>query len=509
MLKKTLYLLLCSCLAGHLVTAQKLKESKPNVILFLVDDMGVMDTSVPFLTNKDGTIQKYPLNNWYRTPNMQKLANMGTRFSTFYAQSVCSPTRISILTGQNATRHKTTQWINPELNNRGEFGPENWQWQGIEKSHHYTLPQLIKANGYETIFIGKAHLGSLNSHAENPLNLGFNFNIGGSAWGSPGSYYGTENYTNKKKKNSVPHLEHYHNTDTFLTEALTREANKKITEAVAENKPFFLEMSHYAVHRPFMFDERFKPNYDSVEYSQDAFKYATLVEGMDKSLGDILNHLEALGIAENTLILFVGDNGSDAPIGNPHDVASSSPLRGKKGTHFEGGTRVPFIAAWAKTDADNKWQKQIPILKGTVQQSVGTVMDIYPTILDILNIETPKDYTIDGYSLREVLTQEKTSDRIPEFLMHFPHEHRSSYFTSYRFGDWKLIYHYFPEMNPSHVRYELYNLLNDPYESVNQYKKEPKVLEDMMALMIQKLETEEALFPIDKMGLEAKPFLKI
>jgi len=98
---------------------------KPNVIVFLVDDLGLMDTQVPFLTDGSGNPVRYPLNDWYRTPAMERLANQGTRFSTFYAHSVSSPTRTSIMTGQNATRHRTTNWINSESNNKTSFGPSD------------------------------------------------------------------------------------------------------------------------------------------------------------------------------------------------------------------------------------------------------------------------------------------------------------------------------------------------------------------------------------------------
>jgi arylsulfatase A-like enzyme len=484
-------------------------QNKPNIILFLVDDMGVMDTSVPFLLDTNRNPEKHALNNWYRTPNMERLAKLGTRFSTFYAQSVCSPSRISILTGQNSARHRTTQWIKPESDNKGEFGPKDWNWKGLKISNTATLPKLLQANGYETIYIGKAHLGPENYEGENPLNLGFNYNIGGTSKGSPGSYLGTDNYDRMKKDvdYQVPHLETYHGTDTFLTEALTLEANKKIIEAVKAEKPFFLEMAHYAVHSPFVFDERFKTNYTSEEYPEDAKKFATLIEGMDKSLGDIMDQLEASGIAENTLILFFGDNGSDAPLGNFHDVACASPIRGKKGTHYEGGTRVPFIGAWAKSNKNNIWQKKLPIVEGAIEKrAIGTIMDFYPTVLELLNINKPKSHVLDGHSLRKSLIGKSKNRNQTEVLMHFPHEHRSSYFTSFRKGNWKLIYHYYPELNPSKTKYELYNLSIDPYEQTNLADNEFVKLKIMLKQMNSKLESQNALYPVDSNGNELKPF---
>jgi len=124
-------------------TATADAADRPNIVVFLVDDMGVMDTSVPFLTDDQGNPRRYPLNDYYRTPSMERLASQGIRFNQFYAMSVCSPTRISIMTGQNAARHGATNWINPRNNNRGPKGPPNWNWKGL-KSNSLTLPRLLQ-----------------------------------------------------------------------------------------------------------------------------------------------------------------------------------------------------------------------------------------------------------------------------------------------------------------------------------------------------------------------------
>ena len=113
---------LCVALLG-IASASLSAAERPNIVVFLVDDMGVMDTSVPFLTDEAGQPKRYPLNDYYRTPNMERLAARGIRFNQFYAMSVCSPTRISIMTGQNAARHRTTNWINPDKDNGGPQGP--------------------------------------------------------------------------------------------------------------------------------------------------------------------------------------------------------------------------------------------------------------------------------------------------------------------------------------------------------------------------------------------------
>jgi len=352
----------------------------------------------------------------------------------------------------------------------------------------------------------------VGSEGEDPLNLGFDVNIGGAAWGQPKSYYGQDHYGNhpkygKQVTHQVPHLEAYFDTDTFLTEALTLEANKEISKSVEAEEPFFLLMSHYALHSPFHSDRRFAQNYQDSDKSKQAQAFATLVEGMDKSLGDIMDHLNSLGVAENTLIFFVGDNGSDSPLGGTHTVASSAPLLGKKATHYEGGIRVPFIAAWAKPDAANLAQQRLPIAQGTIQAQLGTIMDLYPTILKVAGATNPVGHIYDGYGLGKLLIGQSDAAHPEVFLMHFPHAHRSKYFTSYRNGDWKLVYHYYPKLNKQSSHYELFNLKDDFAESQNLADSNPEKLYAMVQAMIAQLEAEEALYPVDADGNELHPIL--
>lgn len=495
----TITLLIALVLSTKWVNAAE----KPNIILFLVDDMGLMDTSVPFVTDAKGKPVRYPLNEFYRTPNMEKIAEAGTRFTSFYAHSVCSPTRASIMTGQNSARHRTTNYVAPEHNNRGPHGPEQWNWAGPDQDA-VLLPRLLQQSGYKTIHSGKAHFGPIGSLAEDPGNIGFDVNIAGNSYGQPGTYYGQDGYGNlneKRKHRAIPGLEKYHGTDTFLTEALTLEANRHIEAAVKEDTPFFLHMSHYAVHAPFDSDTRFAKNYAQAGKKGAAQAFATLVEGMDKSLGDILTKVESLGVSENTLVIFLGDNGSDSPLGPTHGYSSSAPLRGKKATHFEGGMRVPFIAAWAKADKKNEWQRKLPIAVGGVQTQMGTIMDILPTICNLVGVNIPNDMTIDGVDLKQQLAGSRNDTRKEDFLNHYPHHHRSAYFTSYVNSDWKVIYHYPLPANsrrwqkPPPKTYELYNLKDDPFEKKNLAESHPGKLKSMMAELIKDLEEKNALYP--------------
>ncbi|MEM9480864.1 MAG: sulfatase-like hydrolase/transferase [Verrucomicrobiota bacterium] len=491
---------------------------KPNIVLFLVDDMGLMDSSVPFLTNEKGQPQKHPLNEFYRTPNMERLAKQGSRLSQFYAMSVCSPTRVSIMTGQTSARHKTTQFIKPETNNAGTYGAQDWKWEGITKDH-VTLPAELRKAGYRTIHSGKAHFGPNDSYGADPTNIGFDINIAGCAYGQPGSYYGEDHYGWAKKgreKRAVPGLEKYHGTDTHLTEACTVEMNAAIKEAVDDGQPFFAYLSHYAVHTPFQSDPRFAENYAD-EDKKSLAAFATLIEGMDKSLGDVLDQLEKLGVAENTLVLFVGDNGSDAPVGDVHEVACAAPLRGKKGTHYEGGMRVPFIAAWAKPNAKNSHQIRFPIATNAINdREFGTVCDLYTTTLIAAGLN-PTDPAVgqgkDGISLWPLFADggKRQFGFERRFLMHFPHSHRSAYYTAFRQGDWKLVYHYRHDPERGKIKWpqtELFNLADDPYETTNLSEKDPDQLRTMMDAMKTQLDLVDAQYPLadDKKSL-LKPTL--
>lgn len=482
---------------------------KPNIVVFLVDDMGLMDTSVPFLTDKEGNPETHPLNKFYRTPNMERLAAMGTRFSQFYAMSVCSPTRASIMSGQTSARHTTTQFIKPETKNTGSFGPEDWKWQGFTEGD-VTLPKLLSDAGYRTIHAGKAHFGPNDSYAADPINLGFDVNIGGCAYGQPGSYLGTDHFGWGKKgreKRAVPGLEKYHGKDIFLTEALTLEMNEAISASVKGERPFFAYMSHYAVHSPFQSDARFADHYTG-EKKKRLANFATMIEGVDKSLGDMLDHLDTLGVAENTLVLFLGDNGTDAPVGGTHEISCSAPLRGKKGTHYEGGMRVPFIAAWAKQNPDNAFQKERPIPSGVINTTdIGAVYDVFMTVIDVAGGDCG-DHVVDGITVTPLFSEASGSTANREFLMHFPHSHRSSYFTAFRQGDWKLIYHYDKTSGPSDGKVELFHLTKDRDESHNLASSKPKKLKAMMEAMNAALEDAGAQYPTTgEGGAPEKPSL--
>ena len=464
---------------------------RPNILFFLVDDMGTQDTSVPFLYDSHDQPVISALNKLYRTPHMEKFAKNARLFTQAHAYSVCSPTRISLVTGLNAPRHKVTQWTHPKTfrSQPGAIKTKTiknppWEVKGLPENFP-TLPALLQQSGYATLFAGKAHFGPDDTPNGDPTNLGFDVNIAGFGGGGPGSYWGKYNYSANhrtgKHEWDVPGLEKYHGTDTFLTEAITLEMNGAIEQAVKADKPFFAYMSHYAVHAPFLYpDARFAKNYPQLKGYPLAF--ATLIEGMDKSLGDMIQHLHDLGVAEETLIIFFSDNGSANPKG-------SKPLRGIKGSRFEGGTRVPLMVAWAKHNPEHRFQKQLPVKPNTRETSLVTCVDLMPTMLNIAGVKHPTPERLDGFDISPYFSG-KDAQRPPEFLVHFPHAHNNNLFSTFIKGEWKVIYNY------GSTAWELYHLKEDPYETQNLVKVHPERIQAMAKAMIDALDKNEASYPL-------------
>ena len=302
----------------HTYGTSHVPDNRPNIILFLVDDMGWQDTSLPFWT------QRTMYNERYDTPNMEKLAQQGMMFTQAYASSISSPTRCSLMTGCNASRHRVTNWTlrkntkTDAVSNTLEV--PDWNYNGIAQAHLTTntfiatsFVQLLKDNGYHTIHCGKAHWGAIDTPGESPYHFGFETNIAGHAAGGPATYLSERNYGydeagNSTSLSSFPGLEKYWGTGTLMTEALTQEALKALDKAKKYNQPSYLYMSHYAIHVPIDKDVRFYDKYKKKGLSDKEAAYASLIEGMDKSLGDIMDWLEKNGEADNTIVFFKNDN---------------------------------------------------------------------------------------------------------------------------------------------------------------------------------------------------------
>ena len=177
--------------------------------------------------------------------------------------------------------------------------------------------------------------------------------------------------------------------------------------------------------------------------------------------------------------------------------------------------RVPFIAAWAETDAANAFQKRLTIPAGALQPQLAAVYDLFPTILAVAGGATPTGHPVDGTGLELLLTGSADPAREERFLMHYPHgPHRSSYFTTWRDGDWKVIYHYLPEIpaQGGHFQieeghYQLFNLARDPFEQTNLADTQPAVLRRLMEGFITALKAQDAVYPHDEAGKPLKPEL--
>ena len=226
---------------------------------------------------------------------------------------------------------------------------------------------------------------------------------------------------------------------------------------------------------------RFVENYPDLKGQGLAF--ATLVEGMDKSLGDMISHLVCLGVAEETLVIFLSDNGSA--------WASNAPYRDKKGSRFEGGFRVPMIVAWAKPNPENPLQKRYPIEPGTVEHDLVTCVDVMPTLVKLANAHLPANSLIDGHDLSPYFFGVPGMHRPQEFLSHFPHRHRNTLFSTLRIGKWKIIYQY------ANASWELYNLAEDPLETKNLVMIERDRAKQMAIALVERLDSQKAQYPVD------------
>ena len=476
---------------GHL-NAQHTKS--PNIILFLIDDMGWMDSSVPF-GDSVGLLNKQ-----FKTPNLALLAKQGVKFTNAYANSVCTPTRTSILTGMNVTHHGVTNWTSPVKNNTTDakdtqFNPAPWKINGVEINSITTYPQILKQAGYYTIHVGKAHWGSAGTPMSNPLNLGFMVNIAGHAAGHPQSYYGNDNYGNipgKSTYQSVPDLMNYHGSDTNLTEALTLEAIKSLEEPIRLKMPFYLNMAHYAVHVPIQPDVLFYQSYLEEGLDTANAKYASMVASMDKSLGDIMKFLSAKDIAKNTIIIFMSDNGGLSLGGARGKIAhvQNLPLRAGKGSMYEGGIRVPMIVKWPEVVKSNS----------TIHQYV-IAEDFFPSILAMAGVSNFKTIQkVDGKSFVPLLKNNTITDTNRILVWHYPNKWVDgdgpaiNYKSAIRQGSWKLIY----DLRNGHK--ELYNLSYDIGEHFDLSMQQPAKTNQLTLKLKEILEKNNAPMPSYKLN---------
>ena len=404
---------------------------KPNFVLILADDLGWRD-----LGSYGST--------YYETPNIDRLAAEGTRFTDAYAAgNSCSPTRASILTGKYPASTHVTDWIPGRTPPGAKLNIP--KWTNYLRHDETTIAEELAGAGYVTASIGKWHLGQKGWWAE---DHGFQISVGGSHAGSHGSmfppYWPAEKIARlgwRPFPDERP--------GEYLTDRLTREAEDFLDRH--GDRPFFLYLSHYAVHtriqgRPEVVE---KYRRKQPRGSQTNPEYAAMVEGLDQSVGAVTAKLEQLGLARRTVVIVFSDNGGLSKEGR---ITSNLPLRGEKSTAWEGGVRVPLIVRWPGQP------------EGLVVEEPVTSVDLFPTMLDIAEIDAGA--TVDGKSLAPLLKGDKDFRRGPIYW-HYPHYNAHTPiitcapYGAVRDGPFKLVEFY----EDWHT--ELYNVRDDISETVD------------------------------------------
>ena len=391
---------------------------RPNIVFILIDDLGWADVGC-FGSR------------YYETPNIDRLASQGMRFTNGYAAcAVCSPTRASIMTGKYPARLHLTNWIPGEAASPADkmLVPA---WRQFLPLEEVTIAAALRTAGYVSAAIGKWHLGG---PAYFPEHHGFDLNVAGCDAGHPASYF----WPYEGRQHTVPGLKSGGREGEYLTDRLTDEAEKFIEHN--KDKPFFLYFAHYAVHTPLQAKPAVLAKYQAKtpQGEQKNPTYAAMIESVDDSVGRILQKLNSLGLSEHTLVVFMSDNGGLWPA-----ATCNAPLRAGKGFPYEGGIREPLIVKWpGVTQA------------GSVCNISVCSIDFFPTLLEIAGVQSPAK--VDGQSFVPLLKQNGHIER-EALYWHYPHywAGRVPPYGAVRAGDWKLIEFY------EDMRVELYNLKDD------------------------------------------------
>ena len=475
---------------------------KPNVVLFLADDMGWMDSGVYG--------SKY-----YETPNIDRFATRGVRFTRAYAQPLCSPTRASILSGKHTPRHGilTASGHRPPQPPGHQFMPETAapnQPMLVPESKNYldlsevTLAEALHGAGYRTAHIGKWHLGLMAEHRPEKQGFDVAFHCAPDP-GPPGEYfspYGVIPEGNPNAKIKVGTI-----TDgpegEYIVDRQAAEAVKFIRES--KDQPFFLNLWCYGVHGPWghkkEYTEEFAKKTDPRGVQGNPIM-ASMLRSVDECFGKIMDELDQLGLTENTIVIFYSDNGGNTHSNVPSTAKTekaekfksefladwrkwagdrpptdNTPLREGKSSLYEGGTRVPMIWSWGKRFAPTVNEDSL----------VGHI-DIYPTILELTGVARPPEQNLDGVSLAPVLTGQGKLERTA-FFNYFPYRPNEGGATVCQ-GDFKLI-RWFGEGVPR----ELYNLKEDLGETNNLAAQMPGKVAELEALLEGYLADTGALIP--------------
>lgn len=470
-------LLAVSRSAGHARAEPGTEESAelPNIVFILVDDLGYTDVN-PYSFHPD---------QYYETPNVTRLAGQGMTFTNAYtAAANCAPTRAALMSGQYYPLqpiYTVNSGARGEAEDRELVPAENETTLPVEK---VTLAERLNEAGYTTAFMGKWHLGA--PPEAGPEQQGYDLNVGGTAAGHPsweGQYF---------RPNNNPEID-----DAAEGEYLTDYLFRKATDFIRDHReePFYLQLSPYTVHLPLQAPENRVAHFEQKRpvRRHDNPTYGAMITSMDRGVGRIMETLDGLGLTENTILIFYSDNGGLGgyqSIGlEDNGVTDQAPLKGGKGSFYEGGIRVPLIVRWPGV-----------VRPGTSTDEPVNSIDFYPTLLDATGVEPPEDYPLSGTSFVPVLENAEASLDREHLYWHFPGylqaygpgAWRTTPVSVIRSGSWKLLKFY--EGN----RVELYNLAEDIGETRNLAQDRPEKRTQLLGQLNEWLDATDAPLPRPK-----------
>lgn len=409
-------------------------SEQPNIVLFFIDDLGWRD--VGFMGS-----------DFYETPHIDQLALESMRFTSAYAAAPnCAPSRACLMSGQYTPRHGVYTVGDPARGNDQYRKLVPAKNNRVLADRFVTIADVLAKSGYQCASIGKWHLGN------SPRSQGFQVNVAGNQTGSPrGGYFSP--YRNPQLTDGEQ--------GEYLTDRLADEACTFIKDNA--NSPFFLYLTHYAVHTPLQAKQDHIQHFESKpagKLHQHA-TYAAMIKSMDESIGRVLKTLQEQKLEQQTVIIFTSDNGGYGP------ATTMKPLKGSKGMLYEGGIRVPLLIKWpGVTRAGSSCEE--PVIN----------VDLYPTFLDMSGIPVPQDYELDGESLVSLLKDPQSQLKTRALFWHFPaylqkyrgmqQRFRTTPVSVIREGDWKLL-EFFEDGHR-----ELYNTRHDIGETTNLLKSHPK-----------------------------------
>lgn len=472
------FLFLLCFFVSHPNQAQN--SEKPNIVFIFADDLGFADLG---FTGSDSHL----------TPHLDKLAKESVYFDNAYSSHpTCLPSRLSLMTGKYPARIGAVS--------HGKFGgvtsgDNSLPWSEV------TIAQALKNGGYYTGHIGKWHIGKGDN---NPHTRGFDEDIASNEFCCPGNYfYPFESHQEwQKEMSKVPDLED-HKPGDHLTDALGEEAVKFISKQ-SNKKPFFLNLSFYAVHTPLAANKEKIEKYKALineNTRQNNAVYAGLVEHLDDAVGNVLKALKEYGFDNNTVVIFTSDNGGEIT----NNITDNYPLRAGKGSSYEGGIRVPLLV---------KWPGVTP--KGRVSNERIIGLDYYPTLLSISGVKGDANHNkhIDGLNFSGLLKNpnKKLKKRDLHWLKYislihlkYPVADRNRCVETVISGDWKLMQFFqMPDNYPGH--FELYNLKEDPSETTNLANKFPNMVDKLSKSMRDwEKEVDAPLYDMEKFYGSTQP----